>query len=267
MDRSAYLNNCIDVGRHVVLSIVSHGQLRLIRNLLSDIRRLDLLNLTIVLTINIPEDESCLAEFSDLPLSIIRNSQVKGFGENHNQAFESAECAYFVIVNPDIRLDGFSMDIMLAPFASPTVGAVAPRVLSSDGSLEDSVRRYPTVGRLLKRVILRRREADYRVSNQLLQVDWAAGMFVAFRPAAFEAVGGFDARYFMYMEDADVCRRLKLNGWQTVLQPATSVIHDAQRASRKSLRHLRWHLASAIRFLCLSPKLASVAECSESVST
>ncbi len=266
VDRAAYLNKQIDVEHHVVFSIVSHGQLQLIKNLLCDLRRLNFLNLTIILTINIPEDESCLAEFTDLSLVTIRNSQAKGFGENHNQAFEQVSCAYFVIVNPDIRLQDFSMDLMFAPFVSPTVGAVAPKVLSPGGGMEDSVRHYPTIGRLLKRVVLRRREADYVIPNQLLQVDWAAGMFVMFRSRAFEAVGGFDTRYFMYMEDADVCRRLKLNGWQTILQPTTSVIHDAQRASRKSLRHLRWHLASAIRFLCLSPKQTSSAERRESVS-
>jgi N-acetylglucosaminyl-diphospho-decaprenol L-rhamnosyltransferase len=266
VDRAAYLSKNIDVERHIVFSIVSHGQLWLIKKLLCDLRRLDMLNLTIILTINIPEDESCLAEFSDLPLIIVRNSQAKGFGENHNQAFEKADCAYFVIVNPDIRLQNFSIELMLLPFTGPAVGAVAPQVLSPDGGTEDSVRRYPTISRLLKRVVLRQREADYAVSNQLLQVDWAAGMFVVFRRSAFEAVGGFDTRYFMYMEDADVCRRLKLIGWQTILQPATSVIHDAQRASRKSFRHLRWHLASAIRFLCLPPKQTSSVECRERVS-
>jgi N-acetylglucosaminyl-diphospho-decaprenol L-rhamnosyltransferase len=267
VDRAAYLNKHIDVERHIVFSIVSHGQLQLIKNLLCDLRKLDMSNSTIVLTINVPEDESCLAEFVDLPLVIIKNSRAKGFGENHNQAFEQVDCAYFFVVNPDIRIRDFPMNLMLAPFASPTVGAVAPQVLSPNGGMEDSVRRYPTIGRLLKRVVLRQREADYVIATQLLQVDWAAGMFVVFRRSAFEAVGGFDTSYFMYMEDADVCRRLKLNGWQTILQPAISVIHDAQRASRKSWRHLRWHLVSAIRFLCLAPRQTSSAECRETVST
>lgn len=254
MDRAANLNIQTAAARHVVFSVVSHGQLQLIKNLLTDLRKLDLSNSTIALTINSPEDESCLADFRDLPIVIVRNRKPKGFGENHNQAFSKTDCAYFVIVNPDIRLPDFSIEVLLELFSNPEVGAVAPRVLSPGGETEDSVRRYPTIPRLLRRVVLRQRAPDYAMPTQPLQVDWAAGMFVAFRRSAFAEVGGFDDRYFMYMEDADVCRRLKLNGWATLLQPRTSVIHDAQRASRRSFRHLRWHLASAFRFLCLASR-------------
>lgn len=252
-DRASHLSQQTASERHVVLSIVSHGQLGLIRNLLRDVRTLDLTNATIVLTINIPEDESCLEQFADLPIIVIRNQRPKGFGDNHNQAFTRVECEFFVVVNPDIRLPRFSMDALLAPLEDPAIGAVAPCVLAPNGQVEDSVRRYPTLGRLFRRVVLRQREPEYRWKSGLLDVDWAAGMFVVFRRSAFRKIGGFDTRYFMYMEDADVCRRLKLSGWKTVLQPATSVVHDAQRASRRSLKHLRWHLASALRFILLAP--------------
>lgn len=253
-DRAPYIAQQTDIERHIVFSVVSHGQLGLISNLLSDFRALDLTNSKIILTINIPEDESCLAQFADLPIVVIRNAQPKGFGDNHNQAFESADCAFFVVVNPDIRLPQFSIDALLTPLENPRIGAVAPCVLAPGGQVEDSVRRYPTFGRLLKRVILRQREAEYRWGCELVDVDWAAGMFIVFRRDAFKTIGGFDTRYFMYMEDADVCRRLRQRGWTTVLQPATSVVHDAQRASRRSLKHLRWHLASAIRFMCMAQK-------------
>lgn len=240
----------------IVFSVVSHGQLGLIRNLLEDFRSGDLLNMTIVLTINIPEDEYCLEQFSDLRIRIIRNMRPKGFGDNHNQAFKAVACDFFVVVNPDIRLPHFSLHALVEPLEDKKVGAVAPRVLSPDGNLEDSVRRYPTFQRLFKRVVLRKRSPEYRSDRGIVDVDWAAGMFIVFRQEAFDEIGGFDTRYFMYMEDADVCRRLKHGGWRIVLQPATSVVHDAQRASRRSLRHLRWHMSSAIRFLFAVPKKA-----------
>jgi hypothetical protein len=62
-------------------------------------------------------------------------------------------------------------------------------------------------------------------------------------------VGGFDERFYMYYEDVDICRRLWGQGWSIVLQPAAVVIHDAQRASHRRLRHMRWHAASALRYL------------------
>jgi GT2 family glycosyltransferase len=234
----------------IVFSVVSHGQLNLIKDFLHDFRRQSLDNVKLVLTLNIPEDESVLRDFVDLPISIIRNITPKGFGANHNAAFNSyASCDVFVIVNPDIRLKSFSLNSLTQLFDVANVGACAPIVLSSSGSLEDSARRFPTFASLVKRLFTGRGGPDYAASDVPVKVDWTAGMFVAYRPQAFAEVGGFDERYFMYYEDADICRRLAARGWITLLQPATSVIHDAQRASHRSWRHMRWHGASIFRFL------------------
>jgi N-acetylglucosaminyl-diphospho-decaprenol L-rhamnosyltransferase len=78
-------------------------------------------------------------------------------------------------------------------------------------------------------------------------------MFVAFDRDAFREVGGFDEGFFMYLEDADICRRLGEHGWATVYQSAWSVIHDAQRKSHRNLAHLRWYLSSALLFLLANP--------------
>ena len=237
---------------NVVLSIVSHGQLPLIKSFLLDYRKLNLHNHRIVLTLNVPEDESVLSKFADLPIQIIRNSAPLGFGANHNQAFHAAASEYFCVVNPDIRMPEFSMQCVLDSLLIDRVAVVAPVVLSVVGGVEDSVRRFPTVRQLVSRVVTGRRKPDYVWASGPVTVDWAAGMFLAFRSDAYRLVGGFDTRYFMYMEDADICRRLGKLGWLTLLQPATSVVHDAQRASRRNWQHIRWHLASAVRFLFLS---------------
>jgi N-acetylglucosaminyl-diphospho-decaprenol L-rhamnosyltransferase len=243
----------------IMISIVSHGQFRLISNLLEDLQRFDLSNTLIVITINIPEDLSALNLFKNLPISLIQNKQPKGFGDNHNSAFESAYCDFFVIVNPDIRLESHNVNLLLSPFLAPDVGAVAPVILSPGGHIQDSVRRFPSVARLSLRILFRKQVPDYSWGIMPIDVDWSAGMFVIFRTEAFKEVGGFDSRYFMYMEDADICLRLKRAGWRTLLQPACSVVHDAQRASRRSFRHLQWHLASAFRFLfCPKRKVTSV---------
>lgn len=240
-----------DINAKIVLSIVSHGQLTLICDLLRDLQELEMVGASIILTINIPEELSVLDEFPNLSITIIQNNHPKGFGENHNSAFEASKCDFFVIVNPDIRLNEFSIIALLGPFQDPGIGAIAPLVLSPAGHTEDSARRFPSLTRLIKRTVFGKREPDYAWSDKPIDVDWVAGMFVVYRSAAFEGIGGFDSRYFMYMEDADICLRLKRAGWRTVLQPACSVVHDARRASRRSLRHLRWHLASAFRFLFL----------------
>lgn len=232
----------------VTLSIVSHGQSALIRQLLDDLRKLTLVNFEVLVTVNLPEDESV---FQNLPFpsKIIRNTAPQGFGANHNCAFEQSSGQFFVVVNPDIRLPSLDMSKLLDLMQDPKVGAVAPIVHSSSGGLEDSVRRFPTVLSLARRVLLGHRVPGYKFDSKPIDVDWTAGMFVVFRRESYQAVRGFDhKRFFMYFEDVDICWRLKEKGWRVVLQPAVSVIHDAQRASHRSAKHMRWHLTSAFRY-------------------
>lgn len=230
------------------LSVVSHGQAAMIAHLLDDLKKTDHSKFELLITINIPEDDTA---YANLPFAtrIIRNASPKGFGANHNAAFAKASGQYLVIVNPDIRLPALNLDALIKPLEDTGVGAVAPVVLNSDGAVEDSARRFPTVLGILRRTILRQRSRDYEWNTQPVVVDWTGGMFVVFRRRAFEDVGGFDdRRFFMYLEDTDICRRLRAKGWSVMLQPGTSVIHDAQRASRRSLRHLRWHVTSFFRY-------------------
>lgn len=232
----------------LTLSIVSHDQSDLIRPLLDDLRKLTLDKFEVLITVNVPEDESA---FQNLPFpsKIIRNAVPQGFGANHNSAFEQSSGQFFVVVNPDIRLPSLDIAKLLELMQDPKVGAVAPVVLNSAGGVEDSVRRFPTVLGLARRMLLGHRVPDYKFDGKPIDVDWTAGMFVVFRRECYQAVCGFDhKRYFMYLEDVDICHRLKKEGWRVVLQPAVTVIHDAQRASRRSLRHMRWHLTSAFRY-------------------
>lgn len=232
------------------LSIVSHGQGHLIKNLLADCRTFSGPSFEILLTLNIPEDKTFIADFNDLPITLIENQQPKGFGDNHNTAFKCSRGDIFVVVNPDIRALRLDLTNLTTLSEQQKVGACAPLVFNTMGTLEDSARRFPTVFRLLNRVLFNRRQADYDlIGSNPITVDWVAGMFVLFPRAVFEAVGGFDTRYFMYMEDADICRRLQKCGYMVLVDCSTSVVHDARRSSHRSLSHLSWHLRSALRFL------------------
>lgn len=231
------------------ISIVSHGQRDLLRNLLADFSEFGIgVTYEVLLTLNLPEDESFLSEYVHLPLKVIRNESPHGFGENHNHAFAKSRGEFFVVVNPDIRLCNFRFAALLGYFDDHGIGAIAPAVYSSEGVLQDSARKFPTI----KSLVLRRlgvKRVDYKVEDQPLRVDWIAGMFMVFRRKSFELVGGFDQRYFMYMEDVDICRRLLSKGLKVVLLPTIHVVHDAQRASRRQLKYFLWHCKSAAIFL------------------
>lgn len=233
----------------VSISVVSHGQSHLVSQLLADLDRLPWRDFEVIATVNLPEDDA-IYEGRGFPVKVIRNAQPKGFGANHNAAFAHARAPYFAVVNPDIRLPDLDIEQLLEPLADPAVGAVAPVVLSSAGTVEDSARRFPSVARLMRRVLLGQRAPDYAWKRDPIEVDWVAGMFVLFRGEVFRALGGFDdQRFFMYFEDVDLCHRLWRSGRRVLLQPRASVIHDARRASHRQLRHLRWHMVSAARYL------------------
>lgn len=231
------------------LSIVSHGQGELIQFLLNDLAKLPAQNFEILITLNIPEDETPY-HCSGLPIRMIRNGAPKGFGANHNAAFCMSSAKYFVVVNPDIRVNALDLQNLTLPFQDQSVAVVAPVVVSIDGKVEDSARRFPTLMRLAKRILFSRRMADYAVSYIPYSVDWVAGMFVVFRREVYQQVGGFDERrFFMYFEDADICRRIGLNSLQIIVNPNSKVIHLAQRASHRNIKHMRWHAISAFRYL------------------
>lgn len=233
----------------VSLSVVSHGQSQLVANLLSDLEHLETRDFEVIVTVNLPEDTAVFAN-RPYPVKILTNEAPKGFGANHNAAFQHASGDLFAIANPDIRAPHLDLLALVRLFDQPRTGAVAPVILSPAGGIEDSARRFPTIGRLLRRQLPRQRKPDYRWTDAPLEVDWVAGMFVLFRPSTFKELGGFDdRRFFMYMEDVDICERLWRKGWTVQVQPATSVVHDARRASHRSMTHLRWHAVSALRYL------------------
>jgi GT2 family glycosyltransferase len=233
------------------ISIVSHNSGSLIANLLDDLRRFLPAESEIILTLNCPEDEGFLERSADLGITILRNVRPLGFGANHNQAFAMSRGRAFVVVNPDIRLPKPPWQA-LAEAMTADVGACAPMVVSPTGSPEDSVRRYPTMSRLFRRAVLKQRSPDYVAAgadSRPVSVEWTAGMFMMFDADAYRAVQGFDTRYFMYLEDVDICKRLNAKGLRVLWVPGCSVIHDARRASQRSWQHARWHLRGVLRFL------------------
>ena len=201
----------------------------------------------IILTLNVPES---VALPDDARVTFIGNAQPKGFGANHNAAFACCTQTFFCPLNPDIEFDRNPFPALSTALGDKRVALVAPLVRSPDGNIEDSMRHFPTPGSLLMkalggsdgRYIVREGEAEF-------SPEWVAGMFMLFRSRDFHDLGGFDERFFLYYEDVDICVRVWRKGMRILACPKAGVIHDARRDSRRSLRHLRWHLGSMARFL------------------
>jgi hypothetical protein len=235
------------------ISVVSHGQMVMVSQLMQDIQdNCGSLDLELILTLNL--DEELVFQKSDFfyPVKVIKNLTPKGFGANHNQAFKQAAGQYFCVINPDIRFGSNPFPALLAHLKNSTVGVVAPLVVGPSDEMEDSMRRFPTPMIILSKIFGQRHNSDYSLATHDVEPDWVGGMFMLFPRQVFEQLHGFDERYFLYYEDVDLCGRLHLAGYRVAACPSSQVVHHAQRSSHRSLKFLRWHLASMLRFF-LSP--------------
>lgn len=233
--------------------MVSHGHADMVMDVMRDMAEAHSPVDEFIITLNLAGEDTkdlrALASSMPFKCTFIENSEKKGFGANHNQAFQRvAKGVAFAVLNPDLRWlrDGSGKLVdplgkLAQALEAPNVGAAAPTVLSPRGKQEDSWRETLTPWRLFKRYAFRQRHA---ADNP----DWASGLCLVFRQEAYATVGGFDEGYFMYCEDMDLCLRLRDTVWHTAFCWDVSVIHAAQRASRKSLTHLRWHVKSLLRF-------------------
>lgn len=205
--------------------------------------------LDVILTLNVDEALPFDCDKFGFPLEIIRNAVPKGFGANHNAAFARALTERFCVLNPDIRFDADPFPPLLDALRDSRTGVAAPRVLAPDGTVDDSARRFPDLRSLALKALGRAPRLEYTIGAEPVRPDWVAGMFMLFRADTYRQLSGFDERYFLYYEDVDLCRRLRQAGYEAVLVPQASVVHYAQRQSRRSLRHFLWHATSLARFL------------------
>jgi len=223
----------------ITVSIVSHGQLALVLPLLDQLDRFSRTSTAkVVLTINIPEPDLLEGREWGFAIERIENASPKGFGANHNQAFERCDTPWFLVLNPDIRFDGDVLAPLVAQ-AAPDAGLLTPRILEPDKSTPEQHRAIIT-----PLEILTRRKPGY---VRPAVPDWIPGLFMLFRSDAYRQIGGFDERFFMYGEDFDICARTQLAGWKLQVGEDLLARHDAQRASRSSKKHLYWHVTSLLK--------------------
>ncbi len=225
----------------VTASVVSHGQMRLVNTLIADLIRHAGSSLRrLVVTVNVPEAEAVRADGAPFQVITVHNDRALGFGANHNRAFQHCNTGWFAVLNPDLRLADDALEQLLAA-REPRDGVLAPLILNADGTPADAARRVPDP----LQVVVRRLRRQTRGSNP--DFDWLAGMCLLLNAEAFHSLGGFDERFHLYCEDTDLCLRMQLAGWRLRHVPAVTVVHDARRDSRRSMRYLGWHAASLAR--------------------
>lgn len=179
--------------------------------------------------------------------TLVRNTRNVGFGRAVNQGLAVARGPIVLIMNPDCRLEPGAI-AELASELERHVGCaiVGPRILDPDGTEQGSARGDPDMmtGAFGRSTRLRRLLPGLGVSArnvvlastatdaQSLAVDWLSGACILARTDGLRAAGGFDERYFLYWEDADLCRRLRNAGSHVRYVPAATAVHRVGQSSR-----------------------------------
>jgi N-acetylglucosaminyl-diphospho-decaprenol L-rhamnosyltransferase len=136
----------------ITVSVVSHGQGRLMTGLLEDLALCTNVS-AVILTQNVLEDDIPCPASLQPRLRVIHNERPLGFAANHNQAFRLCESSLFAVLNPDIRLPNNPFFQLALALEKIDGGVIAPAVRSPVGGLEDSARYFPTPLRLLYKLL------------------------------------------------------------------------------------------------------------------
>lgn len=191
-------------------------------------------------------------------VKLILLSQNRGFGFGHNRVLNQIDSDFHVVLNPDITfdtniIDGLSDYLM----NSPDVAMVVPQILNTDGSVQALPRCIPQVKYLisgrLERFggIFKKWRDEYTCSGKNFdkpaEIDFCSGCFIMIRTKIFKKLAGFDERFIMYFEDADLTRRAQQYG-KTVLNPAFCATHAWARTSAKRFKYLCIHVDSMVKY-------------------
>jgi N-acetylglucosaminyl-diphospho-decaprenol L-rhamnosyltransferase len=179
-----------------------------------------------------------------------------GFGAGNNTGMRAASGDYFLLLNADAWVLGDAVE-RLVKFAEtqPEAAVVGPKLLNPDGTLQRSVRGYPSTWRIATEYLFLRKLAPRsRLLNafygagfdheSVREAEFLGGACLLVRREAFEQVGGFDEDFFMMSEEVDWCYRFRQAGWKVLFYPGAEVVHVLTSSANPAMfRHLvRGHL-------------------------
>jgi N-acetylglucosaminyl-diphospho-decaprenol L-rhamnosyltransferase len=187
--------------------------------------------------------------------TLIHNETNRGFAAGANQGIRATSAPFVLLMNPDAEVvSGTLGGFVKVARDHPRAGAIGALVRDPDGSIYPSARKVPTLGEAVGHAFLgpfvsNRFSRAYTMADwdrrSERAVEWVSGSCVLLRRAALDQVGLFDERFFMYVEDVDLCTRLRGQGWEVLFSPELEVLHvggvstGGYRSRRMTLEHSR----------------------------
>lgn len=193
-------------------------------------------------------------------VEIVRSTSNLGYGRAANVGATRSGSEYVLVANPDLEVRPGCIEVLAGVLSSsPGVALVGPMLRETSGVVYPSGRDFPSIAEALGHAFLglvwggnpwtrryRHLGHDQHVSRS---ADWVSGAIFLVRRRAFESVGGFDEGYFMYLEEVDLCWRLRRAGWEVRYEPAAEVVHvQGVSTSQHPYRMLLAHHRSMWRF-------------------
>lgn len=191
----------------------------------------------------------------DVHFSAILPKKNLGFGSGNNLAIRKAHSDYHIIVNPDVLIPNSQQILSIIHYMiDENAVCVGPKIIGSNGKIQRLVKLPPTVFdmgiRFMGPHFFAKRQRKFVCWDEY-DINHASnnmpGSFLVFKTDVLKRIGGFDERFFLYMEDADICRAMSLEG-KCIYYSGAYVIHDWQRNNAKSLRGILQMLTSMFKY-------------------
>ena len=204
-----------------------------------------------------------IGNFSDDRIKYIFNNSNKGFGAGHNIVLqklieENEKSEFHLMINADVFFEENTIEKIIAYMRKNSdIGQIGPRIYESNGEINRSCRLLPTPLNLIFRrffpvkSIVEKMDYSYEMKwydcKSTIEVPILSGCFIFIRTDILKDIGVFDERYFMYMEDYDLCRRIGKK-YKVVFYPKVNIVHEHGKASYKSRKMMIIHIKSAIKY-------------------
>ena len=204
-----------------------------------------------------------IENFSDDRIKYIFNNSNKGFGAGHNIVLqklieENEKSEFHLMINADVFFKENTIEKIIAYMRKNSdIGQIGPRIYESNGEINRSCRLLPTPLNLIFRrffpvkSIVEKMDYSYEMKwydyKSIIEVPILSGCFIFVRTDILKDIGVFDERYFMYMEDYDLCRRIGKK-YKVVFYPKVNIVHEHGKASYKSRKMMIIHIKSAIKY-------------------
>ena len=191
---------------------------------------------------------------------LIENRANLGFAAGANVGIRATEAPYVLLLNPDAEIIAGTMAALVKVAEErPDAGAVGALVRNPDRTIQPSARRVPRTVEAMMHAFVGPVAPDNRWTRAYTmaewdrtserEVEWISGSAMLLRRRALHEVGVFDEGYFMYVEDVDLCTRLRQAGWTVLFSPELEVVHEIGVSARgQSRRMAREHSRSIYRY-------------------